>query len=226
MAVTGNSVIRTTSGGGGTRDIGATSALDSAGLMGNGDTLWFSFIVNKPASGNANVDFNFSLGTAGFADYGSGEFAQRVSLDSGEGIGFALTNRNATQMDVEGAYWQDDGGGGFSERNLNEAFNRWTGPTMLVVGRIDWGANGTADESLTLYTPDTNLNQGSARLAWTNIPALDQSAFDTIAFQLKGGGNIDEIRFGSSYADVTPVPEPSGLLLGAAGGLLLLRRRR
>jgi hypothetical protein len=39
---------------------------------------------------------------------------------------------------------------------------------------------------------------------------------------------LDELRFGNTFADVTPVPEPSGLLLGgaAAAGLLAARRRR
>lgn len=37
---------------------------------------------------------------------------------------------------------------------------------------------------------------------------------------------MDEFRFGDSYASVTPIPEPSALLLGALGSLFLLRKRR
>ncbi|MGC8625893.1 MAG: PEP-CTERM sorting domain-containing protein, partial [Phycisphaerae bacterium] len=40
--------------------------------------------------------------------------------------------------------------------------------------------------------------------------------------------SYDEIRIGTSYADVTPVPEPAPLALVATGGLglLLLKRRK
>ena len=41
------------------------------------------------------------------------------------------------------------------------------------------------------------------------------------------GGLIDDLRFGRSWADVTPVPEPSVFALSALGlvGLLLKRGR-
>ena len=40
-----------------------------------------------------------------------------------------------------------------------------------------------------------------------------------------GTGQFDEIRLGTTYADVRPVPEPSCILLMAIGGVLLLLRR-
>ncbi len=228
LAVAGNSVVNPSTGGSGARDIGSTSVLDSAGLMGNGQTLWFSVIVNKPASGNANVDLNFSLGTDGFHNVGT--FAERLNLESGEGIGFAVTNRAATLMDVEAAYWQDNDADTIADRitqntDATDLINRWAGPTALIVGRIDWGANDLASETLTLYAPDTALNLGTGK-TWSTIAALDQSAFDTVAFELKGGGTIDEIRFGATSADVLIVPEPGSLALLGLSGLALLRRRR
>jgi len=44
--------------------------------------------------------------------------------------------------------------------------------------------------------------------------------------QSLGTITYDEIRFGATFADVSPVPEPSAALLGALGVLALLRRRR
>ena len=93
--------------------------------------------------------------------------------------------------------------------------------------RSDIGLASISGEPPPELLPDTDLNLGSSILSWTTIAALDQSAFDTIAFELKGGAGIDEIRFGSSYADVTPVPEPgAAMMMGLAAGMFLLRRRR
>lgn len=39
-------------------------------------------------------------------------------------------------------------------------------------------------------------------------------------------GNLDEIRIGNSFADVTPIPEPASLALLGLGGLCLLSGRR
>jgi hypothetical protein len=235
LSVAGNSVNNVT-GGSAYRDIGATSVLVSNGLMGNGNTLWFSVMVNVAGTNRSNVDFNFALGSDGFHTYvpgAGGTFAERMNMETGEGIGFALINRSTTLMDVEGAYWQDDADADTrADRVRNPAgdsadvINRWGGDELLIVGRIDWGADDLANETLTLYVPDTSLALGTGKV-WNTIAALDQSAFDTVAFELKGGAIIDEIRFGASSSDVlTAVPEPSGLVLLSLAGLSLLRRRR
>ncbi|MCH7226885.1 sialate O-acetylesterase [Haloferula sp. A504] len=203
LAVAGNGAGKAVNSGSGAgaRLIGDTSALDSAGLMANGQSLWFSFLLSIP-SGHTNVDFNFSLGSDGFADYGSGEFGDRTSLQSGEGIGVAKINRSSSVSDIVGAYYQDNDADSYAERVTQLAFDRWNGATLLIVGRIDWGADDLAGETLTLYTPDTDLNLGTAVLDGMVIPALDQSAFDTVAFQMKDAVTIDEIRFGATYEDV------------------------
>ena len=208
LSVAGNSVNNVT-GGSAYRDIGATSVLVSNGLMGNGNTLWFSVMVNVAGTNRSNVDFNFALGSDGFHAFvagAGGTFAERRDLETGEGIGFALINRSTTLMDVEGAYWQNNDADDTAERiiqntDATDVINRWGGDELLIVGRIDWGADDLANETLTIYTPDTSMALGTGKV-WSTIPALDQSAFDTVAFQLKGDANIDEIRFGATSDDV------------------------
>lgn len=44
---------------------------------------------------------------------------------------------------------------------------------------------------------------------------------------LGGTSQIDEIRIGSSWTEVTSVPEPTGIVaIAAVAGVTLLRRRR
>jgi hypothetical protein len=211
LSEAGNSVTDTF-GGSGARDIGATSVLDNAGLMANGGTLWFSFTLNVAGTNRSNVDFNFALGSDGFHTFvtgSGGTFGERMNLETGEGIGFALTNRSSTLMDVEGAYWRNIDADDNAERvvqntDATDVINRWGGDELLIVGRIDWGADDLANETLTIYVPDTSLALGTGKV-WSTIAAFDQSAFDTVAFELKGGAIIDEIRFGATSDDVLPV---------------------
>jgi hypothetical protein len=64
-------------------------------------------------------------------------------------------------------------------------------------------------------------------------PALDSPRdnipFDGVIFNSGNtpGFNFDELRIGTTYADVTPVPEPAaGMLCAALAWLVAARRRR
>ena len=213
-----------------TRSIGST--LSSAGLMDNGTTLWFSVVMDLQAQNISNADLNLSLGSAAFVN---NDFGNRENLASGEGIGVTHSRAN-----IQGVYWQDIDADTVAERTENNSsltINGDAGDTSsgvntraLIAGRIDWGADASASETLTLYAPALDLSLGTPIMAAWTIPALDQSVFDTLAVQFKDQAQIDEIRFGATAADVLPtsvIPEPSSALLmalGAAG--MILRRRR
>ena len=56
---------------------------------------------------------------------------------------------------------------------------------------------------------------------------FDQTTWDTLSIRDTGTVIFDEIRFGTSYAAVTGVPEPTrALLLAVALASMALRRRR
>lgn len=232
LAVAGNSVIGTSGGGSAARGIGTTSVLDDASLMGNGATLWFSVVMKNAPDSIANVDFSLSLGTDAFLNFVSGSggtFGNRRDLASGQGIGVSFLNVNSTSGRVQGAYWKDDGDAdSYANRVLfNTSTYMNVSASILIVGRIDWGADDLANETLTLYAPDADLNLGTAILGATAIPAFNQSAFDTVAFQLKGGAIIDEIRFGATYQAAvglltTPPSQAKTALMdfGSASGLV------
>ena len=181
--------------------IGTGGAFD--GFMDDGDTLWFSVLVNTRSS--TNPDFGFAIGTDRLTDSNSVPMA-----NPGDGLGFRV------KSGIRATAWSgtpsSSGASAYSE-----------GTTILVVGEIIFGATDT----INLYLPDTDLNQGS--VVQTQTGTFTQSGFDTISFSDKAASprdQVDEIRFGTSYADVTPVPEPSVAWLGGLGAMLFLRRRR
>ncbi|PXA03271.1 hypothetical protein DDZ13_12660 [Coraliomargarita sinensis] len=201
LSVVGNKV--TMSDDSSWTDIGST--FDT--FMDDGDTLWFSVIINTISG--SNPDFAFALSTD------EGNDTNNVPLqNSGDGIGFRIKGG------LEAATWS----GGVVSSSSGVGYT--SGTDLFVVGEIIFGATDT----INIYTPGTDLVLGDVQQ--TVSASLTQSNFDTITFWNKTSdprAETDEIRFGISYADVTPVPEPGTFAL--LGGLLaltsvMLRRRR
>jgi uncharacterized repeat protein (TIGR02543 family) len=162
--------------------------LANSGLLTNGSTLWFSFIVNTNAASSTNDQAGFALGTAAV---GSGNNMPIAANQTAIGVTYMRGNR------LNGAYWN---GGNNVSGNLTSGLSLDT-PT-LIVGKIEWGGTDTDAEVITLYKPSTDLVQPSPYTTYTAI-ALPQTTFTTISIARKGGASqvdlYDEIRFGSTY---------------------------
>ena len=189
------------------------SDLENAGLLANGATLWFSVVVDIGTTGNQHSGFGF--GTAAV----NGNFSG-LQMSGGDGVG--IYSKGAG---IQATGWNS---GAISNGN---SFNVATDSTQLLVGKIEWGALDTDSETITLYNPSLSTLALPDAGSTVSIAAFDQTALNIISFSHRGTDSadpfiFDEIRFGDSYAAVTPVPEPSAALLGAIGFLALLRRRR
>lgn len=131
-------------------------------------------------------------------------------------------------------------GGTWSAAPTNGAYAASATPvvantTTLMVGRFNfngadssfhfWAFDDAAD--VTLGGADLTLASATSSITGVAATAIDFKSFK--AYLNNGSANtaaLDEIRFGTSFADVTPaVPEPGMIGLIAMGGLLLGRRR-
>ncbi len=194
-----------------------TASLGS--LLNDGSTLWFSVMFEKGSTSSpTNEKSAFAFGTAGVVTSFSGTYIGS-SGSPGSGIGFYSAGGS-----VNAAIWNvasNSNGGGFSVT---------AGSSVFIVGKIVWGATDT----ITLYNVNPadvgTLTEAGLTGGVTKSAALDQSAFNTIGMAERNSGGVqvyDEIRFGSSFSDVTPpIPEPASLALLAIGGLLIAGRRR
>lgn len=193
LLVTGENQAEATSAGSITATLG--TELGDAGLLDHGSNLWFSMVIDSPASGGTNPDTGFAIGTATVSS------GNNLPM-SGQGIGWNLKNNV-----LQAAYWN----GGDVQRQGGSSLGN--NVLVFIVGEINWGADTNALDVIKLYRPDTELIQGS--VLSTHSAVLDQSTFDRISFGLKNNTSFefDEIRFGATYEDVAVLPPPTGTVI-------------
>jgi hypothetical protein len=110
-----------------------------------------------------------------------------------------------------------------TETQCNSTVATSATPTLLVT-KLDYGPTGAG--TLSLYVNPSLTAEPGAASASGSFSSL---SWDRIRIQADGFGGIDEIRIGTSYADVTSsVPEPGTLALLATGlfGLLAYAWRK
>ena len=182
------------------------SALATRGLLADGAELWFSFLVSE-VSNKGNFT-GVMLGDSG--------------TDAGNGVGVTFGDVNIPKATLKI--------GGVKSLSPGHApYAIWQKNTALVVGKIKWGATGSAPDTVQLYLPGKDLAQPADNPVLVVSGVLDQSKFNVISVGPSPAderdAKIDEIRFGASYydvvhgadsvaPDVTP-PTPNPLQWGA-----------
>lgn len=210
---------------------------------GPNSTLYYSVLINVPsldglttpntnaaANNGVFIGFNNTPGTSGSRpSVWGGALTIRLNADTpANATGFQLGVRSGAHETGTGnpTYWTQDlvpgqtylavvrytsgataGTGGLSEL--------WINPSALSFGAIE-GSVPSADGSATGHL----VNGASDHVDTLLVGAGISNGFDPNVI------NIDEIRVGTTWADVTAVPEPASLGLLGVGAVGLMARRR
>ena len=188
------------------------SAASQAALTADGTTIWFSVLAGAP---NGNKYGTLIFGTDPMiAQQGSAENAN-LSSPAGQafGVGFRIDNGGVAgggsgspnAVAFIGSASATVAEGTFIPVIQPDATHH---DTVLIVGKINWNADGTEDELFLFNMAETGLPEPAEGDAIASLTAdFDQANFDTIALQDTGSTIYDEIRFGTSFSDVTGGPK-------------------
>jgi hypothetical protein len=194
-----------------------------------GQTLYYSFLLNvsdvsslaSSAAGSFIAGFNNSVGAAGSAPTAdAGVLCIRRDSSTSTTFHLGIAQQQASGRTYAPASYA-------------------TGDTLFVVAAYNFGAtagtdsadlyvfDGGAGDAIPAAQPGTSIVHGSY------TAEINASVDNIVSFFLRDNGvaattQIDDLRIGTSWADVTgAVPEPTTVSLAGLGALgMLLRRRR
>jgi len=155
------------------------------------------------------------------ADHGSqvGLINSANTMELMAGNGYSGSGKGIT------AYYNAIGGGIQENADGTGIQGGWTGAmrqyqVVATLARLGGNLDVTLDYYLGAY------DGGAETTRLVSLGAVSDT-FNTLTFKADGWENMDEIRIGTTLADVTPVPEPTSLgLLGLSGAFALIMRRR
>jgi len=199
-----------------------------SGITGGAGTIWVSFLYQNWGSDQA--------GLAGFRETG-------LRLISGATInGNGSANVNGTDRLDAGtpntyAVGASDklslfSGSTFVASTMTTPRGPNSANTVFVLMRLDYDNTTANDTAYAWFNPSLASEPSTATAI--SYTAADLTSINALRFQAGGqnasGTNavweLDELRVGRGWADVSVVPEPTAILLSGLGGLALMRWRR
>ncbi len=208
LQTTGNHIINNSGRSGrflDTTTLGAFSSYldidDNIGL--DNTTIYISFLQQSTVLQN---NYSFELHRDNLND--AGRVTEIGNIFGGGSAGTIELRKSGTSPEL-----------GASDLNVN-----------FYVMKIEFNGGTGADTGKDLISVYRNPSLAAEPMTATVSQAVfDDLSFDGISFgQFTSNSDVyhDEVRIGTTYASVTPVPEPSVALLGALGTIALLRRKK
>jgi len=210
----------------------------SAAFGGNGDSARLNLSVGAGGIQSGSVYFSFAMKltdltglTAGGA-YWAG-FNNVQGINAGTATPGTIVTRVMTRS-ATGGYniGVQEGSSGTIGNAAWDPNVFTTSDTIFLVGSYTFNS-GTGDDVSQLWVNPSSATFGAATeptgalvsSGGTDIARIASFMLFDRTVNEPAGGLIDDLRFGQSWADVTPIPEPSVIALGALG-LACLRLRR
>jgi hypothetical protein len=215
----------------------STGGNQSAAFGGNGTSARMNLSVGAGGILSGSVYYSFAMRLTDLSTLNtSGVFW--AGFNNAQGSQSTVPNTVVTRLVTRSA------GAGLYNVGLDKASgtassfvfaanNYTTSDTILVVGSYTFGPNTDDDVSQLWVNPDSStFGAGSAPAGFisSNIGGDIARVASFVLYDRSAnepaGGLIDDLRFGLTWADVTPaVPEPGSVALGVAGiGILCFRK--
>ncbi|MBP7948528.1 MAG: hypothetical protein KA004_02650 [Verrucomicrobiales bacterium] len=214
-------------GGGGDWNTGiwATRPMAATIDLNSNSTFYFSVRLNN--TGDTAAGFGFASGSAASSEYvGVGtHWNSHTDLGGAQARNSLYSSWGTLDQNLAG---NNDGPYAMRAHTAADSVNG----RALVVGRLTTSSSGNDVMDLKLYFNGDTIDNDLGTISWSLSDSFNSSMNAShLLLWMNGSGNgeLDAIRVGQTWEDVTGVvliPEPSVSLLGALSLLGLLRRRR
>jgi hypothetical protein len=208
----------------------ATRAISTAFVGSSSVPLYFSaeFQKNGPQGVVSNSNgYGVFLALTNSADANTVTNTVRIGLNKPNNLAHQFNARIGTGTSTAQVNTQF---GSYAHSTDGATTPPYVGSTVLLVGKIEFNVDGVNDR-LTVWADPTSFEAGGAsvvvegaNIGWETPTIAKTQAFN-LAPSTQGDAYIDNIRIGTTWADVV-IPEPGSLALLALGGLCGFRRRR
>lgn len=203
----------------------ATRQLSSTIDFSTSQTVYFS--VRLRNHGDSAMGIGLASGANGSAEFvGAGfHWNNHTAIDGLNGANAAYITYGTLNQDLTGA------NDGVYASQAHETAGNVNGYGLLV-GRITINSAGNDIIDIKRYSENSVIDNDLSAISWSATSSVNSSMNAShllLWMNGNGGGELDAIRFGTTWQDVTgvaPVPEPSIALLSSLGVFCLLRRRR
>lgn len=203
------------------RDIYATRPLATTIDFSLSQTIYFSVYLANP--GDTSMGIGLASGAGGSSEFvGSG-----LSWNNASQIGGTTGSANNTSYISYGNLDTADGVYGIRASDSPGSVNG----SSFLVGRLTINEFGNDLIDIATYGTGDTIESDPSLVTWSASGSYDSVMMAShLVIWMNGGsfggGELDGIRMGTTWADVTVIPEPGSMTMGALGFAIILRRRR